>query len=942
MKDHFLLEDSPPPYTGAQIVICAVIFAVVFSAAVYSPIAFLRADIDHEHVEMKGLACETPLTRAIVDALQFKLNPASKEAWTRLNGEMETLGATCTSFGPELSVAQKTWKDFSGLVKQTGHDDARRKSLDAFIDAVQRAAENVPKVSGLVLDTEKRAYYLIAPSGIQIWYAAERLQKLLDGISSGSKEVSVISKNIREKDIEVFQTDVDLALRGENADAEEFVERTKNALADYRAKTLAMIDPLAQSSWKKSNELNLYGQALSAIGKFWTASDENISRFFELRLSKIRFQEEMAFLRGALVALLAAFCAWMALRSWQITRLLKEHREFLEIIVSTTGCGFWVRNIETEEFWMSPRLKGIFGYKDHEIINARSSLRGIIHNEDLATMQKTADQFAAGTIDDANTLARFHHKQGHTGHLMARAILRRDASGRPVRVIGTALDVTDLESARKEAQEANIAKRDFLANMSHEIRTPMNGIIGMANLLLRTNLDKRQRNYAGIVARSAESLTGIINDILDISKVEAGKLTLDNAPFSLRYLSGEVANLVKTQAQNKNVEFLLNIAADVHDGLAGDQLRLRQVLLNLCGNAVKFTSRGSVSLDVSLKETDGKYASVRFAVRDTGIGISEEDIKKLFMKFQQADTSTARKFGGTGLGLFISQQIVSLMGGSIEVKSVPGVGSTFFFTLRLPLASVNALSQSENCSEKECVPDFQDKAVLLAEDNPINQEVISAMLEKFRIVPVIASNGREALSMVQSRKFDLILMDCQMPEMDGLEATRQIRAGKSNPDVKIVAVTASAMTEYRDLCFAAGMDDYISKPIREQAFNDVIIKYLSEENANPSVGLSINREVLDEFRSATGKKYNDLLSKLLMNTRELLDEIGRNLEQKNGSSIAAVAHRLKSGSGQIGATRLYHLAIEIEKLAVNGDCAGIAPVLMEAQNEFAKVKGEIS
>ncbi len=335
LKDNFLFEPSKVSYTGAQIAICAVVFAVVFSAAVYTPIARLHADIDHTHEEMKGLACEAPLTIAIVEALRLKLHPASAEVRDRLNGEMESLGRVCASFSQDLASVQKEWKDLSGLVKQEGGGNVRQKSLSAFIDGIQKAAETVPKTSGLILDTEERAYYLIAPAAYQVWYTSERLQNLLDGISSGDKKISSLGEDIQKKDIRVFETDLGLAFRGKDSGTEKFAERTKASFADYRARTLALIGSVGDPAATEDERLKLYEEALAATGKFWADTDENISRIFELRISDIKLHEGFTLLRGTLGGMLAAFCAGMAIRSRRMNELLQEHREFLKIIVST-------------------------------------------------------------------------------------------------------------------------------------------------------------------------------------------------------------------------------------------------------------------------------------------------------------------------------------------------------------------------------------------------------------------------------------------------------------------------------------------------------------------------------------------------------------------------------------------------------------------------------
>ena len=453
-------------------------------------------------------------------------------------------------------------------------------------------------------------------------------------------------------------------------------------------------------------------------------------------------------------------------------------------------------------------------------------------------------------------------KDGRVLKVSVGAQLLFDERGEPDGVAGILRDISERKEAEEElrranerlreatdransmafqAESANRAKSEFLANMSHEIRTPMNGVIGMTELLLDTGLTADQRLYAETARRSAETLLSLINDILDFSKIEAHKLDLEILDFDLSAVVQGTAEMIAVEARKKGLDLRCDIRPDVPLHLKGDPGRLRQVLTNLAGNAVKFTPSGNISITVSLDRETEATAAVLFEVRDTGIGIPEEKQASLFSPFTQVDGSTTRKFGGTGLGLSISKQLVGLMGGRIGIESSEGKGSRFWFVVELEkqtsrYPAEKAATGTRGAESRNSSRAPRPGRILLAEDNVTNQLVGVTILKKLGYRVDVAANGQQAIKALKEIPYDVVLMDCQMPEMDGFEATRRIRsgdAGESRLATPIIAMTARAMQGDREECLEAGMDDYLSKPVSPKSLVTILDKWLPVFAASP-------------------------------------------------------------------------------------------------------------
>ena len=565
---------------------------------------------------------------------------------------------------------------------------------------------------------------------------------------------------------------------------------------------------------------------------------------------------------ACLIVSLIALALFLDIRKRRQIELAHQvDRQRLTNILWATDVGTWEWNVQTGEVRINERWAAIIGYSRKEL-EPFSIERWITHYhpEDLARCKAILKKHFSSEIDHYECDTRMRHKNGSWIWVLDRGkVIERSVDGKALRLAGTQMDInrrkkavaelasynehlefvvaqrtTALSLAKETAEAANRAKSSFLANMSHELRTPMNAIMGMTGLALRRSQEPTLRKQLEKIEQASEHLLAVINDILDISKIEAERLILEQIDFRLGEVLENLFSMLNHKATEKRLKLTIEAAPALNQlALRGDPLRLSQVLLNLTSNAVKFTEQGKVTVRVEILSEDIDRINLRFTIEDTGIGINSNEQERLFTAFEQADNSMSRKYGGTGLGLAISQHLVHLMGGEIGLNSEIGKGSSFWFTVHLGRAAENLPLNTVNSTDaiaKQLSLDFSGSRILLAEDEPINQEVSRSLLEDLGLCVDVAENGEEALTMATSTTYALILMDMQMPKMNGLEATRLIRALPAYAHTPILAMTANAFDEDRRICIAAGMDEHISKPVNPEVLFAILFKWLSKKS----------------------------------------------------------------------------------------------------------------
>ena len=680
---------------------------------------------------------------------------------------------------------------------------------------------------------------------------------------------------------------------------------------------------------------------------------------------------------------------------------IREREERLNLAISGADLGTWDWDVVSGRIDVNARWAQMLGYVPGELAPHVRVWEQLMHPDDSSRAMTTLNLHLIGQMPTYEVEYRLRHKTGKWIWVLDKGrVIERDENGRPLRACGTHLDITErkeaegrLKLAKEEAEQmsrelmqattranemaaraeaANAAKSQFLANMTHEIRTPMNAIIGFSDLLVDCELTVEQKEHVDIIRDSSHHLLALINDILDVSKIEAGRLQIEMRDCDLATVLDSIEAMMRSLAEQKHLDFAIIRSPDVPALVHTDSSRLRQCLVNLISNAIKFTQEGHVRVRVFL---DGEQSdpNLRFEVEDTGIGIPPEKQESVFEAFTQADGTTTRKFGGTGLGLTITKKLVDLLGGTISLSSQPNQGSVFSLSLPAGFCPLDKPSKAD-ASPVESIParDFQSPKlrfcgrVLVAEDVPTNQILIERILDKLGLDVTIVGDGAEAVRAATAQAYDLILMDVQMPEKNGHEATRELRSlGMVLP---IIALTAHAMKEDRQECLAAGCDDYLTKPIDRNRLGEVLARYLPAHEVDTSnspdasmdhVGSSdVDRSeatppdggaetpviAWDQLIDRIGDEnlIRELMPICVQDNKTRLESLREAVEANDSAEVKLYAHAIKGSSANLGAERLSEVARGLEHTAAAGDLSGAQASFETIRAEFARFEDFVS
>jgi len=615
---------------------------------------------------------------------------------------------------------------------------------------------------------------------------------------------------------------------------------------------------------------------------------------------------------------------------------LKESEKIYRLLSENSYDIISLADPERKFEYVSPAVREILGYEPEELIGI--SVLDLVHPDDVERVKDQGADLRAGKVLITRIHMRMRKKNGEYTWVESQIKLFTEPKGHKQLVHAAIRDINDrkmledaLKEAKEKAEEASKAKSMFLSTMSHEIRTPMNAILGLTNLMREENPREDQIESLNLLKFSGENLLEIINDILDFNKIEAGRIELEEITFNLREIVGHHINLLKGRAVDKKIDLKLELNEKLPDTVSGDPVRVGQILNNLISNAIKFTEKGYVLVSVTEVKYENDQHLIKFSVKDTGIGIKPEKQREVFENFTQASTDTTRKYGGTGLGLSISRKLAKLMRSDIKLQSEFGVGSELSFELWMKEGRALSISKVEKAERDDLTHGLE---VLLVEDNKINQIVAGNFLKKWKTKVSIANNGREACELVTQKRFDIVLMDLQMPEMDGYQASRIIR-DMDDPYYKklpILALTASALIEVKDKASASGINDFISKPFHPEELREKIIEHVFQKKNKPTLKKNPASFNLDLYAQGNDEIKRELAGLFVSNLKELKDALHISVKQHNEAAYFTALHKAKTTLAIVNDTELNKIALEIQRSIKRNE-----PVRKDDQNEFDRV-----